>query len=300
MKFKTATSRWLKYHKPLVKPSTFALYQYTTNKYILPYFNNSNVEDITNNVIQEFINDLLVNKDLDVKTIQNITINFKQIMNFCFEMNYTKQFYIKVRLPKRTNIKDVSIFNDNEIKKLKHFLINNPSALNVGILISIYSGLRIGEVCGLKWSDINFNTKTLSVKRTVQRIYYVHNNIKKSAISISEPKTISSIRTIPIHEELLVVLQKLQSDPNHFILSDNEEPKEPRFFRMHYAQILKDLHITFKKYHTLRHTFATNLITSGANPKIVSQLLGHAKVTTTLDLYVHPSLNNLKQAIQLI
>lgn len=300
MLFKTATNRWLKYHQPLVKPSTFALYQYTINKYILPYFNQFTLEQITNTIIQDFVNDLLVNHDLDVKTIQNITINFKQIMNFCFEMNYLKQFYIKIRLPKRTNSRDVNIFSSTEIEMIKHYVKNHLTPQNLGILISVYTGLRIGEVCGLKWSDIDFNNQTLSVNRTVQRIYYIHNNHKRSHVNISKPKTISSIRTIPIHQELIGYLEYLVSNKNNFILSNTKIPLEPRSFRKHYQTTLKKIGIAFKKYHTLRHTFATNLITSGADPKIVSQLLGHAKVSTTLDLYVHPSINNMKNAINLL
>lgn len=297
MLFKTATNRWLKQHKHLVKPSTYALYEYTITKYILPYFEQTSLEDISNDVIQQYVFYLFNDLRLDHKTIQNIIINLKQILNFCFECKYCKQFYIKTRLPKVTKIKQVSVFSNHDILKLKSYLINNITHMNIGILIALYGGLRIGEVCGLTWGDIDFKARTINIDKTVQRIYYIHNNQKRSRVEISTPKTISSIRTIPMHKDLYDVLKQLKSDSDNYLLSNKKTPIEPRCFRKHYQKILKECKVEFKKFHTLRHTFATRLINKGADAKVVSEILGHSKVTTTLDLYVHPSIKNMRRVV---
>lgn len=297
MLFKTVAYRWLKYQEKLVKHSTFALYQYTVEKYILPYFKQTSLEKLSNEVFQNYIFYLHDQLHLSNKSIQNIEINLKQIMHFAFEHNYCKYFIIKLRLPKENVIKNVSTFNEAEINNLKSYLFKNINSINIGILLSIYCGLRIGEVCGITWKDIDLDNNILFVNKTVQRIYFVHNNIKKSSVEITTPKSKKSIRKIPLHKDLLKLLKENQKQENIFLLSNSINPMEPRVYRNFYKKILLKNNITFKKYHALRHTFATKLITNGADPKVVSEILGHTKVITTLDLYVHPDIDNMRSSI---
>lgn len=306
MKFKTATNRWLKNHKHLVKESTYLLYEYTISEYIMPYFIESNLDDINNKLLQEFVNYLYLsgginNKPLSIKTVKNVVTLLKQIIYFCFERNYCKQFFIKIRFPKENKIKTVSIFNDNELNTLKQYLIRTNTNKSIGILICIYTGIRIGEICGLKWGDINFNNNTININKTVQRVYYLDaRKNKKSFVQISSPKTKNSIRTIPLSDNIIDLVYQLKSNEDCFVLTGTPVPDEPRNLRCYYKNCLDKCNIDFKKFHTLRHTFASTLIDKGSDPKVVSQLLGHAKVSTTLDLYVHPNINSLRNSINLL
>ncbi len=171
----------------------------------------------------------------------------------------------------------------------------------LGLLISLFTGVRLGELCGLKWSDINFNLKYLKIERTVQRIKNFNmNNAPKTILSIDEPKSMNSKRQIVIVDQLLEIITELKQKDNLYILSNSEKPLDPRSFEIRYKNILKHANVDYKNFHTCRHTFATNCIREGMNTKILSQILGHASVKTTLDLYVHPNMEEIAQNIALI
>jgi len=169
----------------------------------------------------------------------------------------------------------------------------------LAILISMYTGLRVGEASGLKWGDVDFGKKSLSINRTVQRIKNPNKGSEKKTILIAgTPKSDSSVRTIPIPEFLIPLLKSLKGSDDNYILSESDKIYDSRLLDSFFERTLVNCNIEHLKYHTLRHTFATSSIEAGIDPKTLSELLGHSSVEITLKLYVHPTYNMKKKSIE--
>ena len=156
-----------------------------------------------------------------------------------------------------------------------------------GILLSLFMGLRIGELCGLKWEDIDFQNKILHIKRTVQRISSPNGN-RKTKVIISTPKSETSFRSVAIPDFLMEYFEMFRNSDNFFILSGADKPVEPRAIQYRYKKILQSAEIENHNFHKLRHTFATNCAENGYDVKTLSSVLGHNSVNLTLNQYVHP------------
>ena len=187
-----------------------------------------------------------------------------------------------------------------EQNKLTNYVLNNLTSRNIGILLSLYSGIRIGELCALQWKDIDFKNNKLIISKTVQRIYIKDKDKNISKVIITSPKTKNANREIPINKDFIEILKKIKSDNDYYILSNNEKYIEPRTYRKYFNKALKENKIKHFNFHSLRHTFATNCITLGCDYKTVSELLGHANVNITLNLYVHPRYSQKKKCIDLV
>lgn len=155
------------------------------------------------------------------------------------------------------------------------------------------------EVCALKWSDINVSEGTITVNRTIERIYIINGTEKHTELVINTPKTQNSCREIPMTKELLAMVKPLKKVVNEefYVLTNDEYPTEPRTYRNYYGKLMAKLGIPKLKYHGLRHSFATRCIEAGCDYKTVSVLLGHSNISTTLDLYVHPNMEQKKRCI---
>ncbi|WP_210954651.1 site-specific integrase [Candidatus Phytoplasma luffae] len=185
-------------------------------------------------------------------------------------------------------------------RKIMQYLIQEFNFKNLGILIALTTGLRIGEVCALTWQDIDLFEKQITISKTVQRIKKPVSDKCKTKIIVSATKTKTGVRCIPLSNALLKILKPLQKITNQrfFIISNSLKPNEPRVYHNYYYQVLTFLKIKKIKFHSLRHSFATRLIETKADYKTVSSLLGHANIKTTLDLYVHPDLEEKKKCIE--
>ena len=179
---------------------------------------------------------------------------------------------------------------DDERIHLEGYLLKANDPAKFGILLALYSGMRIGEICALKWSNINLEAETISVVQTLQRLQDSENK-GKTKILISEPKSQSSKRIIPIPTFLTELLRKIKPQiPDAFLLSGNKNPIEPKTLQNKYKSCLKDCNIPYINFHTLRHTFATRCVEVGFDIKALSEILGHSSVGKTLNLYAHPTL----------
>ena len=151
----------------------------------------------------------------------------------------------------------------------------------------------------MKWSDINVSEGTITVNRTIERIYIIDGTEKHTELVINTPKTQNSCREIPMTKELLAMVKPLKKVVNEdfYVLTNDEYPTEPRTYRNYYGKLMAKLGIPKLKYHGLRHSFATRCIEAGCDYKTVSVLLGHSNISTTLDLYVHPNMEQKKRCI---
>ena len=170
----------------------------------------------------------------------------------------------------------------------------------LGILISLYMGLRIGELCGLTWADIDIKNRVLYVRRTVQRICSCNSDGKKTKIVISAPKSDTSFREIAIPEFLAEYLTAFKGDDDCYILSGSEKIVEPHAYQYRYKKVLSESNSGDHTYHRLRHTFATNCIESGFDVKTLSEILGHSSADITLNRYVHSSMDRKSACMNLL
>jgi integrase len=170
---------------------------------------------------------------------------------------------------------------------------------NLGIYMCLSTGMRIGEICALKWDDIDLESCVISVNKTIQRIYIMDEPERHTEIIIDTPKTKNSIREIPMSKNLLRFIKPIKKLLNgeYYVLSNTENPIEPRTYRNHYKILMKELGMPALRFHGLRHSFATRCIESKCDYKTVSVLLGHSNISTTLNLYVHPNFEQKKKCI---
>ena len=176
---------------------------------------------------------------------------------------------------------------------LEENLLRAPDAEKLLIYVTLYTGLRIGEACALRWEDVDLKSRTIYIRQTVSRIWCFEDKKRSSKLIIGPPKTTSSYRCVPICSKLLAVLNAYPyRNKSGYILSDSQEGSyaSPRTFECRFKKILLQSGLDSINYHALRHTFATRCIEKGVDIKSLSEILGHADVSTTLNTYVHSSM----------
>ena len=279
---------WKEDKRQYVKQSTMAVYLLSLENHLLPVFGGK--MEVTEEEVQAFALDKL-NHGLSPKSIKDMLIVLKMVVRFGEKQGWLNHVEWKVKFPANQLKAALPILTKQHQKKLMDYLKDNFTFPNLGILVCLSTGLRIGEVCALKWSDINMDTGLLHVNRTIERIYIVDSDKPHTEIVINTPKTKNSLREIPLSKELVRIFKSLMKVVNkdYYVLTNNTKPTEPRTYRNYFNKLLKQLDIPRLKFHGLRHSFATRCIESHCDYKTVSVLLGHADISTTLNLYVHPN-----------
>ena len=295
--FRKISSLWKEGKRKYVKLSTISAYAIILENHLLPTFGDK-TKVIEENDVQEFVFDKL-NAGLSQKTVKDFMIVLKMVYRFGVKLGEMEHREWDIKYPitqERTGIEVLSIANH---RKLVNFVAENFTFRNLGILLCLHTGMRIGEVCALKWEDIDIAQGIINVKRTIERIYIIENGERRTELIISTPKTQNSIREIPLSKELIKVIKPLKKVVNDafFVLTNESKPTEPRTYRNYYKSVLQNLKIPLLKFHGLRHSFATRCIESQCDYKTVSVILGHANISTTLNLYVHPNLEQKKRCI---
>ena len=290
---------WLKDKQNYIKESTYANYSTVIHSYIIPTFTSQQLSDITEQLVQQETLNWIRKDGLSCSTVKNIVMIIKSSLRAAQKTNLTTPQIIDILYPKAYSSDTPKILTKLDQAKLVQSAYLDLSSRSAGVLLALSTGIRIGELCGLKWSDVNFTNQTISVQRTIQRIYDPGADIK-TRIVIGEPKTISSKRTVPISTTMLPILYRLKSSQNSdYVLTGTSMFVEPRTYREYFNSLLKKSDIEHINFHALRHTFATRLIENGADYKTVSTILGHSSINMTLNLYVHPQLSQQRSAIEL-
>lgn len=293
--FKSCCYGWLSKVKHGVKESTYSKYLYITEKYIIPCFEEAKLSKLNENSIDSIAERY---SHLSPKTLKDITAVFKAVVD------YANRYYnCKLRLNsckfKKSSDK-VAVFSLKEQAKLENYLLRNCGTDTLGVLLCLYTGLRIGEVCALKCSDINIEMETLTVDKAVQRIKNTDSTAKaKTKVIVDAPKSQCSVRVVPIPNFVAALLKQYipAGSNNYYFLSKNMNYIEPRCYQYRYKKILEKAGVEYINFHALRHTFATRAIEKGVDIKSLSEILGHASVNITLEKYVHSSDEQKKKQI---
>lgn len=282
--FEEWTIEWLNEVQEEVKPSTFASYYYKISKYILPV-----IKDVPLNEISIENGKLLLHslqKKLARSTIQVVF----RILNKC--LNYAKKCgklvanpLSELQLPKSKRRK-VRALTVAEQKRMMQVAFQEKKGRGIPTLLSLHSGMRIGEIAALKWSDVDFDADLIQVHHTYQRVGTIEMK-KKTQLVFADSKTEASVRVIPLSPTLKKLLKEHQKQSRGcFVFSTNGQPCEPRLLTYHFHKIREKAHLSEIHFHQLRHTFATRCLEVKKDIPAVSALLGHASTQMTLDTYV--------------
>ena len=287
---------WKEYKRPYVKQSTMAAYVLILENHILPTFGEDN--SLPEQSVQAFVLHK-IESGLSTKSVKDILIVLKMVMKFGVKKEWMTYYEWDIKYPPSSENKVLDVLSVTNHRKILNHIQSHFTFMGLGIYISLSTGLRIGEICALKWSDINVTDGILTVNRTIERIYIIEGEKKHTELVINTPKTKNSCREIPMNKELLGRLKPLKKVVNddYYILTNDERPTEPRTYRNYYKRLMEKLDIPKLKYHGLRHSFATRCIEVGCDYKTVSVLLGHSNISTTLNLYVHPNMEQKKRCI---
>lgn len=287
---------WKEYKRPYVKQSTMAAYVLILENHILPTFGEDN--SLPEQSVQAFVLHK-IESGLSTKSVKDILIVLKMVMKFGVKKEWMTYYEWDIKYPPSSENKVLDVLSVTNHRKILNHIQSHFTFMGLGIYISLSTGLRIGEICALKWSDINVTDGILTINRTIERIYIIEGGKKHTELVINTPKTKNSCREIPMNKELLGMLKPLKKVVNddYYILTNDERPTEPRTYRNYYKRLMEKLDIPKLKYHGLRHSFATRCIEVGCDYKTVSVLLGHSNISTTLNLYVHPNMEQKKRCI---
>ena len=287
---------WKEYKRPYVKQSTMAAYVLILENHILPTFGEDN--SLPEQSVQAFVLHK-IESGLSTKSVKDILIVLKMVMKFGVKKEWMTYYEWDIKYPPSSENKVLDVLSVTNHRKILNHIQSHFTFMGLGIYISLSTGLRIGEICALKWCDINVTDGILTVNRTIERIYIIEGEKKHTELVINTPKTKNSCREIPMNKELLGMLKPLKKVVNedYYILTNDERPTEPRTYRNYYKRLMEKLDIPKLKYHGLRHSFATRCIEVGCDYKTVSVLLGHSNISTTLNLYVHPNMEQKKRCI---
>ena len=287
MKYIDWLIQWLEnYVRPSVKVRTYERYRLIVEQHIKDKTGSIELNDLSPLVLQSFITELLqsgnkkTGKGLSANSVNAVISVIQSSLKTAHLLGLTKEYAAdKLKRPKLKE-KPVECFSLKEQKQIEQAVLNSKKDKLFGILLCLYSGLRIGELIALQWSDIDFTKGILTVSTSC------HDG--KNGLIIDEPKTATSRRTIPLPKQLmpLVKMLKKRSDSD-FVVSSHGKPVSVRSYQRSFELLLKKLDIPHRGFHSLRHTFATRAIECGMDVKTLSEILGHKNPTVTLNRYAH-------------
>lgn len=291
--FQTAAEEWLATIKAEdnLKPSTFEKYSMIYHAHLKDLLGETRLGKLTESFVKNKISEHLLKSNMACNTQKGIYCVLNQILKYA-----AAHYSIILPSIKRPSFskyqKPVKIFTEAEQSKLLTTLYYQMDIFKMAILLCMFAGLRIGEISALKWSDIDSDNKILTIKRTVQRLY-VEGAKTKTALVETVPKSNHSMREIPLPDSIITLLLNFQNEKEYIFGGD--KPLDPKTMRNHYKKILEEVGITYKTFHTLRHTYATNCVEGGVDTKSLCEMLGHSSVKITLNYYMHPSIDTKRR-----
>lgn len=295
--FRETAESWAGEKRKFVKKSTFAAYSLILSNHLLPAF--GDMDDIREEDVQQFVFDKL-NSGRSHKTVKDMLIVLKMVLKYAAKHEYMPYRQIDVRFPTERERSELPVLCRTDQKRVMKYMTDNFSFRNLGVYICLSAGLRIGELCALKWENLDVSRGVIVVDKTIQRIYFIEGGERHTELMIDTPKSSNSIREIPMTKELLRMVKPMRKvvNPSYYVLTNCSRPTEPRTYRNYYNKLMAEIGLPPLKFHGLRHSFATRCIEGRCDYKTVSVLLGHSNISTTLNLYVHPDIDQKKRCVE--
>ena len=292
--FKNVSALWLEDNKLFWKESTYTKYLFIS-KNMDKIICDCSLEKINSKIVQQTVNQILICNAMSITTIKTYISVINSVLSFAYDNDYKCVEHIKITFPKKQK-NELKILTQKEQKLLTAYLTKNIDLTKLAILFALYTGIRCGELCALKWDDIDLFNGIVSINKTMQRVQCDDKN-SKTKIIITPPKTTNSNRMIPIPKFLVSILKLFNpKNENAYLLTGLEDKFiEPRQAQNIFNKCLSDCKIDKINFHALRHSFATRCLELGMDYKTLSEILGHANVSTTMNLYVHSSLTQKKK-----
>lgn len=289
-------NEWLYSIEHRIARSTFVKYEQLAKKYIFPFFETTTFEELDNNCLKHFYEQINYGesncrKPLSVGNRRTIFMIVNNALDYAYSSRRLDQkYYIKPGLTRAKKI--VRVFSQEDQKKLEACILSQEDNYSLAIMLGLFTGLRLGEICALQWKDISFETSSLYVNKTVQRLKVPEEGLSsRTKLMVSQPKSAASNRLIPLPTFLLEYIKRFpHSQQDAFVLTGSTAvPMEPRTLQYHYQKILQKAKIPYLNFHCLRHTFATRCVTLGWDMKTLSEVLGHFDIKITMEYYFHSS-----------
>lgn len=295
--FGELVSLWKDEKVHYVKRSTFAAYSLILKNHLIPEFGTNS--EITEDELQRFVISK-IEEGLSQKSVKDIVIVLKMVLSYGVRKNIFPYRSLKVKYPTERLRSDLPVMSRTDQKLMMSHIRKNLNNRNLGIYLSLSAGLRIGEVCALKWCDLDLKNEVIHISKTLQRIYVIDEGSPHTEIVLGTPKTSHSIRVIPMSSDLVEILSDIVPGryPYNYVMTDSKKPTEPRTYRNWYKALLHELGLPDIRFHGLRHSFATRCIESQCDYKTVSVILGHSDISTTLNLYVHPDMEQKRRCME--
>ena len=295
--FEEVARLWQEEKRLYVKRSTFAAYVLLLDNHLIPSFGQE--RDVTEPKVQDFVLRKL-DSGLSQKSVRDMLVVLRMVLKYAVKNGLMEHHEIDVKFPTERERKEVQVLSRNSQQRIMRHLKENLSPMNLGIYICLCTGLRIGEICALKWEDIDVDSGMIRISKTIQRIYVKNGTDCHTEVIIDTPKTMNSMRMIPIPRDLRRMLHahRRSAEGKCFLITNSPRPVEPRTYRNYYNKLMNELKMPKLKFHSLRHSFATRCIESRCDYKTVSALLGHSNISTTLNLYVHPNMEQKKRCVE--
>lgn len=282
---------WLRFRKNKIRESTYIKYNTVLEKHIKPKLGGCFPAGITTGVIENFSSELLVDDELAVKTVHDILVVLHGILKYTAARFPGVFPSVEINYPKEAK-KEMRVLSREEQSHLISYLSDDMDACKFGVLLALFTGLRIGELCALKWANINLRDKSIRIAATLQRLHDINMKSEgRTRIVIGDPKSDTSVRTIPMTESVTDLCRKMNpQNPSAYILTGTTDFMEPRTLQYRMEKYTGECNLDGVHCHTLRHTFATRAVEVGFEIKSLSEILGHATTAITLERYVHSSM----------
>ena len=279
-----------------LKASTIGRYEYMANHYIIPDLGAILLRDLTAEKLSAYFKSLQ-DKGLSSKTARDIGVLLKTIFKVVKKKCHCDCPGSEAELPAYRS-KKAEVFCDQEMASLARKILASPDMTGLCVLLVLNTGLRLGEICALRKSEIDFRSGFLRIERSAARV----RDGSGTRLVVQSPKSNSSVRLVAVPNDMLELMKTATRSirEDNYLLTNTDMPMEPRTLQYRYRKLLEHCGIRYRNFHTLRHTYATRCMESGVDIKSLSELLGHADIRTTLQTYVHSSLAHKKQVVQSI
>ncbi len=289
--------RWLQNAQPRLKASTYAKYSSQIANHIIPILGAYRAATLTNAELSVFSDYLRDTEGLSAKTQKDILVLLSSILKYAGKQE-PRYLLLHPEFPKVVR-REMRVLSRAEQKRLILYLTTEMDSVKFGVLLALLTGMRIGEVCALKWEDISVRDEKIRISSTLQRIQQSESGDKRTQVVITAPKSAKSVRSIPMSPLALGLCLEMECpNPKAYILTGTTEYMESRVLQYRLRKYTAECNLEGVHFHTLRHTFATRCMEVGVETKVLSDILGHSSISITLDRYVHASFDIKRENIQ--